>query len=206
MQGLQFKPKTVPLRSELTNPLLGARRQRGRFARVRQQRALPLHGHAAAGHPVAHCQAATQVLRLERGLPRLALERCQPLPEPCDGIATTRKVLDGIAKRLHAALTATNHLCRQRQTAAGSSHHGLFRQRPLQGPDAGFQSFALCPGLLDTLRHTAVEPRKLLRCLPVLRAQILQGAITGGTGACQFRHQLRSPALDSLRLLVQSHQ
>ena len=37
LQGLQFKPKTVPLRSELTNPKLGARRQRGRFARVRQQ-------------------------------------------------------------------------------------------------------------------------------------------------------------------------
>jgi len=91
LQGLQFKPKTVPLRSELTDALLGARRQRGRFACVRQQGAWALHGHAAARHAVTQGQSATQVLRLERGLARLALERCQPLPEPCDGIATTRK-------------------------------------------------------------------------------------------------------------------
>ncbi|MBK8104010.1 MAG: hypothetical protein IPK42_00070 [Betaproteobacteria bacterium] len=206
MQGLQFKPKTVPLRSKLTDALLCARRQRGRFACVRQQGALTLHGHAAAGHAVGQGQAATQVFRLERGLARLALERCQPLPEPCDGIATTRKVLDGIPKREHAVLAATHHLCRQRQTAAGSSHHGLVRQHPLHGPDAGLQSFALRPGLRDTLRHTAVEPCEPIRCLPILRAQVLQGAITHGTGAGQFLRQLRSLALDGLRLLLQGHQ
>ncbi|WP_186801166.1 hypothetical protein, partial [Escherichia coli] len=73
----------------------------------------------------------------------------------CDSIATTRKVLDGIAKRLHADVATTRHLCRQRKTAAGSGHHDLVRQHPLQGPDAGLQSFALHPGLRDTLRHTA---------------------------------------------------
>jgi hypothetical protein len=53
---------------------------------------------------------------------------------------------------------------------------------------------------------TTVEPCELLRCLPVLRAQVLQGAITLGTGARQFLHQPPSPALDSLRLLLQGHQ
>ena len=114
--------------------------------------------------------------------------------------------LDGIPKREHAVLAATHHLCRQRQTAAGSSHHGLVRQHPLHGPDAGLQSFALRPGLRDTLRHTAVEPCEPIRCLPILRAQVLQGAITHGTGAGQFLRQLRSLALDGLRLLLQGHQ
>ena len=44
----------------------------------------------------------------------------------------------------------------ERELRPSRRHHGLVRQHPLHGPDAGLQSFALRPGLRDTLRPLPV--------------------------------------------------